>query len=326
MPSSPNWPLVVPAVSPPITVVNGDSNEVLKMLAPDSIDAVICDPPYGISLPTAHWDDSSVPSVSFWRACYRVLRPGKRLLAFTAARMHHRMAGSIRQAGFEILDMLFWSYTSGVPSSRDISRDLDRLEGVERPVVGHKIQKPLFGGGEAKLNPIYSNEPITPIAQRFAGWGTGLRPAHEPIVVARKPDPSRPQLTAYPAEQIDEAVWQCNLASDMSIEEAIQFAPLFVCRKPSGKDRAEGGGHPTMKPIPMMEHLITLVSRMGDTILDPFAGSGTTGIAAMRLSRGAVLIEMDPHFYQVILARLEKHAAFEEGPAAKGVRRRRNKG
>jgi len=326
MASFPNWPLVVPAVSPPITVINADSNEALKMLAPDSIDAVICDPPYGISLPTAHWDDSVLPGVAFWRECCRVLRPGKRLLAFGAARMAHRLAGSIHEAGFEILDMYFWSYTSGVPTSRNISRDLDRMAGVERPIVGYKLQRPLFGGGKAKLNPIYSNEPITELAKRFEGAGTGLRPAHEPIIVARKPDPTRPQLAVYPDEQIDEAVWQCGLASDMSLEEAIQFAPLFVCPKPSGKDRAEGGGHPTMKPIGIMEHLITLVTRMGDVVLDPFAGSGTTGVAAMRLSRGAVLIEMDPHFYRVILARLEKHAAFEDAPAAKGVRRRRIKG
>jgi site-specific DNA-methyltransferase (adenine-specific) len=163
--------------------------------------------------------------------------------------------------------------------------------------------KPLFGGGDAKLMPIYSNEPITELAKKYDGYGTGLRPAHEPIVVARKPSES----TTIIDEQIDEAVWQLGLAAKMSIEEVVRFAPLFLCPKPNKKERAEGGGHPTMKPIGIMEHLIKFVTRMGDTVPDPFGGSGTTGVAALRLSRGAVLIEMDPRFYQTILARLEKH-------------------
>jgi site-specific DNA-methyltransferase (adenine-specific) len=317
----PAFPLTVPASPPPITVINGESYRALQMLAPGSIDAVICDPPYGIDLPKVHWDDSVLPGVALWRECYRVLRPGKRLLAFSAARMHHRLAHSIREAGFEILDMYFWSYTSAVPKSRNVSRGLDRLAGVERPIVDYKIRKPLFGGGEAKLTPVYSTEAISDLANRYEGWGTGLRPAHEPIVVARKPDPSRPGAAALAGEQIDAAVWGLGLDDDMSIEEKVLFAPLFVCPKPGKKERVEGGGHPTMKPIRMMEHLIKLVTRMGDVVLDPFAGSGTTGVAAMRLSRGAVLIEMDAHFYETILQRLEKHAAFGDGPTEKAVRR-----
>jgi site-specific DNA-methyltransferase (adenine-specific) len=116
---------------------------------------------------------------------YRVLKPGGHLLAFGATRMYHRLAAGIEDAGFEIRDSLHWIYGSGFPKSLDVSKQIDKKAGAERP---DRVTEPM-------KNTIYSPEvlvvnagtPVTEEAQQWEGWGTALKPAHEPIVMARKP-------------------------------------------------------------------------------------------------------------------------------------------
>jgi site-specific DNA-methyltransferase (adenine-specific) len=175
---------------------HGDCLEVLRSMPDGSVDAIVTDPPYGLSFMGKKWDYDA-PSVEIWVECLRVLKPGGHLLAFAGTRTQHRMAVRIEDAGFEIRDMIAWVYGSGFPKSLDVSKAIDRAAGAEREVVGRAAgtgkQNPAWNGtaqgrAENSLKPEYDlTAPATPEAQQWAGWGTALKPALEPITMARKP-------------------------------------------------------------------------------------------------------------------------------------------
>jgi site-specific DNA-methyltransferase (adenine-specific) len=176
----------------------GDCLDVLRTMPDCSVDAVVTDPPYGLAFMGKRWD-YDVPSVAIWAECLRVLKPGGHLLAFAGTRTQHRMAVRIEDAGFEIRDMIAWVYGSGFPKSLDVSKAIDRAAGVEREVVGSKLGQAGYSMADnGRTNAVYGDfhdpaaecaitAPATPEAQQWAGWGTALKPALEPITMARKP-------------------------------------------------------------------------------------------------------------------------------------------
>lgn len=166
----------------------GDCLDVLAGLPDNSVDSIVTDPPYGLSFMGKKWD-YDVPSVAIWEQCLRVLKPGGHLLAFAGTRTQHRMAVRIEDAGFEIRDMIAWIYGSGFPKSLDVSKAIDKAANYERATEykpNHKngtFGKGMGGGKHgAKSEP-----PITAPARQWSGWGTALKPALEPITMARKP-------------------------------------------------------------------------------------------------------------------------------------------
>jgi site-specific DNA-methyltransferase (adenine-specific) len=171
------------------TLHHGDCLDVLRTMADNSVDAVVTDPPYGLAFMGKRWD-YDVPSVEIWAECLRVLKPGGHLLAFAGTRTQHRMAVRIEDAGFEIRDMIAWVYGSGFPKSLDVSKAIDKAAGAEREVVGQRTtgigtgegSTPIMGDGNRDIT-----APATPEAQQWSGWGTALKPALEPITMARKP-------------------------------------------------------------------------------------------------------------------------------------------
>jgi site-specific DNA-methyltransferase (adenine-specific) len=153
----------------------------------NSVDAIVTDPPYGLAFMGKKWD-YDVPSEEIWRECLRVLKPGGHLLAFAGTRTQHRMAVRIEDAGFEIRDMIAWVYGSGFPKSHDISKAIDKAAGAEREVVGQcKRTGKDAGTYGAMAGDNLITAPSTPAAKQWQGWGTALKPALEPITVARKP-------------------------------------------------------------------------------------------------------------------------------------------
>lgn len=173
-----------------MTVLHMNCLDGLRVLGDNSVDSIVTDPPYGLSFMGKKWD-YDVPSVEIWAECLRVLKPGGHLLAFAGTRTQHRMAVRIEDAGFEIRDMIAWCYGSGFPKSQNVSLAMDKKAGA----VGHLSKSfNMKGGGERSVE-FESNgrdfsirhEPATEAARQWQGWGTALKPALEPITVARKP-------------------------------------------------------------------------------------------------------------------------------------------
>lgn len=201
-------------------IIHGEARAVMETVEENSLDGLMCDPPYGLGnrqpdaadliayLQGAELDtggdfmgkDWNIPSVAFWRAAYRAMKPGAHLLCYAGARTQTLVALGIFAAGFEVRDTLWWQYAKGFPKSHNISKALDRMAGAERPVVGHQtltgnaaVSLKDKGGtygvqvGTVEAKVIDITGPATPLAKLFDGYGTALKPAYEPIILARKP-------------------------------------------------------------------------------------------------------------------------------------------
>jgi DNA modification methylase len=351
------------------------------------------------------WDGGDIAfRVELWAQVLRVLRPGGHLVAFSGTRTYHRMACAIEDAGFEIRDQIGWAYGSGFPKSHDVSKGIDKAAGAEREVVGSKLGLPGYSNAATEPNNVYGDgfgnaagskvsditAPATDAAKQWQGWGTALKPAWEPICLARKPligtvaanvlehgvgalniDGCRVETDEVkPKDAIRAAYsdfgtfeerggsarssgsganhnlgrWPANLIHDGS-EDVIAAFPMsgppcgsakkgdsqgwiagspaaqagsnaayvgdtgsaarfFYTAKADAEDRL-GSKHPTVKPLDLMQWLVRLVTPKGGMVLDPFAGTGTTGEAAWREGCRAILIEREAEYQADIARRME---------------------
>ena len=184
-------------------LLQGNNVATLKTFPDNHFDSIVTDPPYGIDFLGKSWD-SDTGSLETYQECLRVLKPGGHILAFSAARTYHHLATTIERAGFEIRDQIMWIYSSGFPKSQDIGKSIDRGETKKKgrlgplytPAQGNpKITAcEVCGAGNGVLkaskcqqDPCPFKEIARPADNEWAGWGTQLKPAHEPIVLARKP-------------------------------------------------------------------------------------------------------------------------------------------
>jgi len=178
-------------------VFHGDCRDVLAALPDNSVDSIVTDPPYELGFMGKSWDASGIAYNSdVWEQCLRVLKPGGHLLAFGGTRTWHRLAVAVEDAGFEVRDSIAWMYGSGFPKSLDVSKAIDKKAGAEREVIGQRTgaqadstgRYGAWGNDNGKgVSEFDETAPSTPEAQKWQGWGTALKPAFEPIVVARKP-------------------------------------------------------------------------------------------------------------------------------------------
>lgn len=324
------------------TLLLGDNRETLKTIADCSVDSVVTDPPYGIDFLGRAWD-ATTGTVETYRECLRILKPGGHILAFSAPRTYHHLARLIEEAGFEIRDQIMWIYGSGMPKSQDIGRH--------------------------------------PGMEQWSGWGTALKPAHEPICMARRPvEQSIHQTVArwgtgalnikaarIPIEgpdtrsggadgwdrvefgqaqprRSDGQPYQPDAAGRFPsnvIGSIPDYQPYFYCPKVSRQERhvgydlssvpvnnfnspdqvrhhplwdesigtsvsrlqdkirrsqPPGNNHPTVKPVALMRYLIQLVTPPGGHVVDPYMGSGSTGMAAVELGHSFTGCELDPDY------------------------------
>ena len=409
-----------------VAIYHGDLLDVLPQLPEASVDCVATDPPYGISFLENGWDHD-VPGQPYWRAIARVCKPGALLLAFGGTRTYHRLACAIEDAGWDIRDCLMWLHGQGFPKSLDISKAIDKAAGAEREVVGEsrsidciergytkvytsKAENSGFGTSRTFGLGIPITAPATPDAAIWDGWGTALKPAWEPIVLAMKPldgtfarnavkwgvagmninacriplgnevlhvpqsDPtkrsgvvgtdlgiSKSSQEAFQAAQRESVRktqelgrWPANLLLDEQSSELLDqqtgtlksgvmkagqkrkasrgensgyhgnmpdeatavdtygdsggASRFFYCAKANRRERGPGNDHPTVKPLDLMKYLLTLASTpTGGIILDPFAGTCTTALAARELGRRCICVERDGHNCDIAIARLETH-------------------
>ena len=169
-------------------IINGNNIDVLKTFPDNHFDSIVTDPPYGIDFLGKAWD-ANTGALETYQECLRVLKPGGHILAFSAARTYHHLAITLEQAGFEIRDQIMWIYSSGFPKSQDVGRSIQRSLGVK------ETKKVKDDGSKAKhydygMKASNENDMVIvtdPEAKAWEGWGTSLKPAHEPICMARKP-------------------------------------------------------------------------------------------------------------------------------------------
>jgi len=179
-----------------MNLINADCIIAMKEMAENSVDSIITDPPYELGFMGKSWDSTGIAfNVEVWQEALRVLKPGGHLIAFSGSRTYHRMAVAIEDAGFQIRDQIMWVYGSGFPKSHNISKGIDKSENNE------VWENNAYGGGNSKCDkcgkwmisgsPCQCPKPIvefkTAAAKQWDGWGTALKPAHEPMVLARKP-------------------------------------------------------------------------------------------------------------------------------------------
>ena len=370
-------------------ILHGDNLDILKSFESNSIDAVATDPPYGLKFMNKKWDHS-VPSIELWREVLRVLKPGGHLLSFGGTRTYHRMVVNIEDAGFEIRDQIMWLYGSGFPKSHNISKGIDKKFGAEREVVG---VIPSFREAQLKTSKCYTARkysgdnsltvPATDQAKQWDGFGTALKPANEPIVLARKPlsektivdnvlkwgvgginidgcrvgtNPgykykntggtpihgggmnttrsSESTQGRFPANIIlDEVAGEMLDEQSGNVKSRGQYknfketskgifqggnpiepnkyagqqggaSRFFYCAKASKSERGDGNGHPTVKPIRLMQYLTRLITPPGGTVLDPFMGSGTTGIACKDEGFNFIGIEISEEYFEIAEKRI----------------------
>lgn len=157
-------------------IINGNNLEVLDTLEENSVDACVTDPPYELGFMGKKWDSTGIAyNIELWKKLYRVLKPGAYVLAFGGSRTFHRIACAIEDAGFEIRDTIMWLYGSGFPKSFDLGK------AVESKVLNGNDYNEIEDKRIGKIN--YQTEE----GKKWDGYGTNLKPAFEPIIMARKP-------------------------------------------------------------------------------------------------------------------------------------------
>ena len=384
------------------------------------VESVVTDPPYELGFMGKSWDASGIAfDKKTWELAFQLLKPGGYLLAFSASRNYHRMAVAVEDAGFEIRDQIMWIYGSGFPKSLNIGMGVDKKQGNERVTVGERTRnvKPFDDDNGWNSNNTTGNHIYTKGNSEWEGWGTALKPAHEPIVMARKPlegtvvdnvlehgvgginidgcrvgkeileeqiagrsnkigtferkDMITPKREGrYPANVMHDgsdvvndifpnskgSSGNGNAKVGETSKGAIPLrrgeAPLyndegsasryFYCPKTSKSERNQGliefddkqyshdgrkksienpyqrnksiskNSHPTVKPVELMKYLCRLVTPKGGTVLDPFMGSGSTGMAAKDEGFDFIGIEREKEYFEISEQRIKTTAPLSE--------------
>jgi DNA modification methylase len=335
------------------TVYVGDCREVMARMEPAQFHAVVCDPPYELitSTPTAafhvrsamknggvpntgNWDSTGVAfDISTWRGVLDACRPGSHLLAFGGARTVHRITCAIEDAGYEVRDMLMWLYSSGYPKGLDIAKGVDKKFGASdlRKVVDTKVmcdtsrvRAGFVGAAHNAAEDVGAKREVqitvaaTEEAKRWEGWNTTLKPAWEPIVLARKEMVGTTVQNTLQHEcggvnvngcRVN-GLWPANVLTDDS-KEVLELigagSRFFFSSKASDRDKPHGKDyttHPTIKPLDLMRYLVRLVCARGSVVLDPFCGSGSTGCAAIAEGVRFVGIEQSREYADIAVGRL----------------------
>ena len=314
------------------------------------------------------WDGGDIAfRKETWELALKLLKPGGHLLAFSASRNYHRMAVAVEDAGFEIRDQLMWLYGSGFPKSLNIGKVIDKKLGNVREKIPDKYA-PRRNKNVSKFNNIYGgikdkHDFVTKGNTEWEGWGTALKPAHEPIVMARKPlseksiadnilkhgtgginiDGSRVEGGRFPAnimhdgsEEVvsgfpeansarignpnnpkrggnSEPLWGMSDGREThDYRDSGSSARFFYCPKVPKSERGEDNTHPTVKPQELMKYLCRLVTPNGGTVLDPFMGSGSTGMAAKDEGFEFIGIEREKEYFEIAEKRISNYAPLTE--------------
>lgn len=307
----------------------------MPRLPADAFDSIVSDPPYGLSFMGKQWDHG-VPGVPFWTAAKRVLKPGGYMLVMGGTRTYHRLACAVEDAGFEIRDCLMWIYGSGFPKAKSC------LKPAYEPILlCRKPGKGMRELGVDDCRIPANGEKLSggAVSTRTEGWDRPWKHDEAAIAACRERSAASvataEALGRWPANVLHDgsdevmeafavfgektsgsgkrrpkatkntntflAGWPANEYEREGDTGSV--ARFFYCAKAARSERGEGNTHPTVKPLALMEWLVKLVTPKGGKVLDPFAGSGTTGLAAKNTGRDCVMIEREAAYCEIIRKR-----------------------
>ena len=273
-------------------------------------DAIVTDPPYEIALHNKGWDSTGIAfSGALWSRLHSVLKPGGYVVAFGASRFYHHLAIAAETAGFTILPMLQWEFPSGLPKPVNISELFDRDNIEDRQPLGYRKGSGFTvangrQGAQQRLTtdfPVYARG----VSQESKAWlgfyygNNAFKPAFEPILLAQKP-PSEKRMIDNIRKH---GVGALNLGG-LKEHRASEEWPTPIFRHAKAKKADHASSHPSVKPLSLMEELCILACPPGGHILDPFAGTGTTGLAASLRGFQSTLLEQNPDMEEVIKRRM----------------------
>ena len=319
-----------------------DSLDVMANYPPDTFDSQVCDPPYGVNILGNDWD-RGIPPVEVWEECLRVLKPGGYLLAFGDRRTSHVLTTNVEAAGFEIKEQIMWIYYCGFPKLEPVGKMIDKSLGQIDPDYLHNIYSDGTSGLDVTFGPIVKKrggsrcakcgksraykykcqdskcaqkyKAQTEMGKKYADFNTILKPAYEPILVARKPlseDTIISNVLKHGTGalnigacrvQLERPKFPSNIISEMP-----EHAPYFNCTKPTSSELNYGvkNTHPTPKPVELMRHLTRLVTPPGGWVLDPFMGSGTCGIACALEGFDYTGTELSPEYIEIAETKIKQ--------------------
>ncbi len=307
-----------------MTIINGDCLEIIKSMEDNSIDFIVTDPPYGLNFMGKSWD-KEIPNQDIWKECFRICKPGSMLAAFGGTRTHHHLMIALEKSGWEIRDVIMWLYGSGFPKSHN------------------HFGIPGYG---TAIKPAY--EPIIiamkkldgTFAQNFEKWGLAGINIHENRIKVTDEDAKSMERVNTPGSgrfksgkfgssgkdgfgdkngpyNTKIGRWPANIILDEESAKKLDHlsngaSRFFYCAKPSYREKNQGldeipekNHHPTVKPIALMKYIIKLLAPPNNPILlDPFAGSGSTLIAAKELGINFIGIEKESEYYDIAISRL----------------------
>lgn len=324
-----------------VRLIEDDCLAALPSIPDGTVDAVVTDPPYGLSFMGKDWDHG-IPGVPFWEAIFRTLKPGGYATIFGGTRTYHRLACAVEDAGFEIRDCLMWLYGSGFPKGEGCLKPawepvlLCRRPGRVLPLGIDECRIPLATGE------VISVGHTNPGGTKHPGWARPWMQDKEKVEATKSRAIDKANAEGrYPANVVhdgsDEVLeafaafgeratskpgtMDCgrskrnamNASRDGSLckprecpayGDAGTAARFYYCAKASKAERGEDNTHPTVKPLALMRWLVRLICPSGGTVLDPFAGSGTTALACLHEGRDCILIEKEPPHCDIIRKRL----------------------
>jgi DNA modification methylase len=300
-------------------VARSEALTLLPKLPDASVDVVVTDPPYGIGIVDAAWDRPGVgPGFAAWTAswaaeCRRVLRPGGYLVAFGAPRTFHRIAAGIEDAGFELRDCLMWLHGQGMPKSRRLPGGFGTaLKPAYEPIV---LARAPLGGTLAQNYAAHGTGPLdigtsrVPSDRTDGRWPANVLLSHAPCCRPLRCTPHCPPGMldrAKPAVRPSRFYYAAK-ATRREREagcEALVLRDQQIFSRAGRPARRVRNSHPTVKPLEVMRWLIALTCPPGGIVLDPFAGSGTTGAAALLEGREFAGIERESEYVAIACARL----------------------
>lgn len=282
---------------PTHNLICSDNVSAMKAMEANSVDACITDPPYGMDIAGVGWDHN-VPPVATWQEVYRVLKPGAFVLSFCAPEFYHRMAVAVEDAGFIPRDMIVWMVTTKMAKT-------NRLKPAHEPIF--VAQKPLDGSidsnfkkwGCGRINIDRARVPWD--GQPPKGWikGGSRRRAFGGDVEKAANQTVRETEDANPTGR-----YPSNIIGHFDEPDHQKY---FYAPRATRKERGEYNDHPTPKPISLMRYLCRVYAPAAGLVLDPFMGSGSTGIAALQENQQFVGIDMSQHYVDIAARRIQDH-------------------